>query len=582
MCGIIGYAGDGNTADILINGLKKLEYRGYDSAGIALAEQGEIRIIKTAGKVASLAQKMPKNRAAMLGLGHTRWATHGAPEERNAHPHRCGKITLVHNGIIENEQALRIQLKKQGFSPISDTDTELIAMLLEQHYKGDPRPAIRAVCGQLEGSYALGILFEDRPDTLYAVRKDSPLIIGIGEDENFIASDIPAFLEYTRTYTLLEEGEIAEISAKAVSFWDKNDRPLQKPVFTADWSEQAAQKEGFEHFMAKEIHEQPRAAADTLARYCKDPSFLETLALPRRICIVGCGSAYHAGLLGKYALEKYARIPTEVAIASEFRYADCLLGSEDLVLVISQSGETADSLAALRLAKEKGIKTLGIVNVFGSSIAREADYVLYTAAGPEISVATTKAYTCQAVLLYLLAMKLGGKSTKELQALPGVIEAALAQEEQCKKIARSYADAAHLFFIGRGQDYAVCCEGSLKLKEISYIHSEAYAAGELKHGTISLIEENTPVVALVTDHMRLPKTASNIREVRARGARLLCIAHPDMALPECERLDLPPCSDALAPIAAAVLCQLLAYHAAVVRGNDVDQPRNLAKSVTVE
>lgn len=586
MCGIIGYAGGRNAAQVLVGGLKKLEYRGYDSAGIALAEEREIRIFKTAGKVAALERIMPLKTASTLGLGHTRWATHGAPEMRNAHPHRSGKVTLVHNGIIENEQTLRAQLNQQGFSPISDTDTELIAMLIDRHYCGDARAAIRAACAKLEGSYALGVLFEDQPDRLYAVRKDSPLLIGQGQGEHFIASDIPAFLDYTHSYFLLEEGEIAELSASKATIYNKADDAIEKPLHQADFGRLSTSKKGFEHYMTKEIWEQPEAVENTLNRYCKGDAFSaelkQELSVEGRIFLVGCGSAYHAALLGKTMLETYARIPTEAAIASEFRYNDPLLRKEDLVVVISQSGETADTLAALRLAKKKGIRTLGIVNVFGSSIAREADTVLYTMAGPEISVATTKAYSCQVVLLWLLALKLAHRSPAALQPLPALIRAALEQEPRCKELARKYADAEHLFFIGRGQDYAVGCEGSLKLKEISYIHSEAYAAGELKHGTISLIEENTPVIAVITDQTRRAKTAANIKEVRARGARVLCIAPKDADLPDCDRIDLPDCADFLAPIAAAVLCQLFAYHAAVARGNDIDQPRNLAKSVTVE
>ena len=586
MCGIIGYAGNRNAAQVLVRGLKKLEYRGYDSAGIALAEEQEISIYKTAGKVNALERIIPLNSASTLGLGHTRWATHGAPELLNAHPHRSGKVTLVHNGIIENEQALRASLKAQGLSPVSDTDTELIAILMNTHYHGEALPAIRAACRQLEGSYALGILFEDQPEKLYAVRKDSPLIIGKGNGEYFIASDIPAFSDFTHSYFLLDEGEIAELSAENVIFYNAADQIIEKSLRNADFGGSSVSKSGFEHYMTKEIWEQPQAVENTLNRYCCKDSFSAELKDPLmvdgRIFLVGCGSAYHAALLGKTALETHARISAEAAIASEFRYNDPLLKKGDLVVAISQSGETADTLAALRLAKKKGIRTLGIVNVFGSSIAREADAVLYTMAGPEISVATTKAYTCQVVLLWLLALKLANRSPAALQPLPALIRAALEQEPRCKELAQRYADAEHLFFIGRGQDYAVGCEGSLKLKEISYIHSEAYAAGELKHGTISLIEKDTPIIAVITDQSRRAKTAANIKEVRARGARVLCIAPKNADLPDCDRIDLPDCPDFLAPIPAAVLCQLFAYHAAAARGNDIDQPRNLAKSVTVE
>ncbi len=586
MCGIIGYNGPRKAETVLIGGLKRLEYRGYDSAGIALMGKQGVRIFKKEGKVAALESILPKENNATIGIGHTRWATHGAPEDRNAHPHSHGKVTLVHNGIIENDQALRTMLKKQSLSPISDTDTELIAMLIDHCYRGDPRNAIRAACALLEGSYALGILFEDHPEKLYAVRKDSPLVLGVGNGEFFIASDVPAFLEYTPTYCLLEEGEIAELSAQKITVYDRTDRIIEKPHHTADFGDVSTAKNGYEHFMKKEIFEQPTAVQKTVDRYLKNGCILSELGsnfhVDGKIILIGCGSAYHAALLGKTALEKYARIPTEVAIASEFRYSDPLLKKEDLVVLISQSGETADTLAALRLAKKKGVPTLGIVNVFGCSIARESDRVLYTMAGPEISVATTKAYTCQAVLLFLLAMKLAHRSPDELKQLPCIIEACFNQEEHCKKLAEKYASAEHLFFIGRGRDYAVGREGSLKLKEISYIHSEAYAAGELKHGTISLIEQQTPVIAIITDPHLQQKTIANIKEVCARGAQVLCIAPKDAPLPSCDRLDLPDCGDLAAPIAAAVLCQIFAYYAAIARGTDIDQPRNLAKSVTVE
>ena len=590
MCGIIGYAGKRDTAEVLIGGLKKLEYRGYDSAGIALENQGKIEIYKNKGKVAALeATVAGKDTAgAHIGIGHTRWATHGVPSDRNAHPHRSGRIVLVHNGIIENERELRSALLKEGLSPVSETDTELIALLLDRLYNGDPIAALRACTSRLEGSYALGILFEDHPGKLYALRKDSPLIIGRGKGENFIASDIPAILEYTHDYWLLEEGEVAILTEERVDFLDANDHPLQKTCRTADWDEQSARKGGYPHFMAKEIAEQPHVVKETIARYYQNGRLFpeECFDIKGTIRIEACGSAYHAGLLGKYAIEKLARIPVTVEIASEFRYADPILTEKDLVVIISQSGETADSLAALRLAKEQGVPTLGIVNVWGSSLAREADTVLYTAAGPEISVATTKAYTCQVVLLYMLAMKLADRSElcKELEQLPTLIEETLKQEAACKALAQQYHRAEHLFFIGRGQDYSVSCEGSLKLKEISYMHSEAYAAGELKHGTISLIEEGTPVIAVMTDRTRIPKTVANIREVHSRGAKVLCITYADVELAGiCDhRLELPSCTDLLAPIPAVILTQLFGYHVSVARGNDVDQPRNLAKSVTVE
>lgn len=597
MCGIMGYTGNGNAKDILISGLKKLEYRGYDSAGIALANQGKINIFKDQGKVAILEQQLAAENTvnAKIGIGHTRWATHGVPCKKNAHPHRAGRVVLVHNGIIENEAALKAELEQAGKHPVSDTDTEVAALLLDNLYKGDPLEAIFRATARLEGSYALGILFEDKPETLYAVRKDSPLIIGRGDGENFIASDIPAILEHTRRYHLLEEGEVAVLTRETVLFYTKDGRQIQKEPLTARQSAESAEKGGYAHFMAKEIHEQPEAIRATIARYCQDGVLFpeETFDLRGTIRIVACGSAYHAGLLGKYAIEKWARLPVTAEIASEFRYDDPILSKEDLVIVISQSGETADSVAALRLAKKRGIPTLAIVNVWGSTLAREADRVLYTAAGPEISVATTKAYTCQAVLLYLLALRLAKEQLKpadfekKYQAflhLPALIEQALTREEQCRRLATQFKEAHRLFFIGRGQDYDLACEGSLKLKEISYIHSEAYAAGELKHGTISLIENGTPVIALLTDQERLAKTISNIKEVRARGAKVLAVTYEDTDFEEAADavLTLPPCTSFEAPIAGAVLLQMLAYHVAVERGNDVDQPRNLAKSVTVE
>ncbi len=599
MCGIIGYAGGRNTAEVLLGGLKKLEYRGYDSAGIALMRNGDVAIYKTHGKVAALeAQVAQKNTAgADVGIGHTRWATHGAPEDVNAHPHRSGKVVLVHNGIIENEQELRQALAKEGHFPVSDTDTELIAMQIDHLYDGDPQKAIRQAVSELEGSYALGILFEDRPRELYALRKDSPLVIGRGTNESLIASDIPAILEYTRDYWLMEEGELALLTAERVTFFDRAGHPFEKPLRTADWDEQSAQKGGYPHFMAKEIAEQPEAIKNTVGQYYRNGVLLEELgeelSIKGTLRIVACGSAYHAGLMGKYVIEKLARLPVEVEQASEFRYRDPILTKDDLILVISQSGETADSLAALRLAKERGVPTLGIVNVWGSTLAREADKTLYTAAGPEISVATTKAYTCQVTLLYLLALRLAQKRLSpaefaqicaELERLPHYVSEALAQEEAYRQAALRIKNAEHLFFIGRGQDYYLGCEGSLKLKEISYIHSEAYAAGELKHGTISLIEPGTPVIALMTDRERVLKSAANIREVRARGAEVLCITYPDIDTAGIadHRLELPLCPDLLAPIPGAVLTQLLAYYTATERGNDVDQPRNLAKSVTVE
>ncbi len=596
MCGIMGYTGGQPAKGILLDGLKKLEYRGYDSAGIALAEQERIKIFKDEGKVATLAKKLENEHSpATTGIGHTRWATHGAPDHKNAHPHRAGRVVLVHNGIIENERQLKAELAKAGKHPVSDTDTEIAAMVLDNHYKKDPLEAIFAATAQLQGAYALGILFEDHPDTLYAIRKDSPLIIGQGEGENFIASDIPAILPHTCRYYLPNEGEVAVLTKETITFYKPDGTTIDHAPLTADHRSDAAEKGGFAHFMLKEIHEQPEAVGATLRRYCKENTLFpnETIAVSGKIWIVACGSAYHAGLLGNYAIERWAKIPVSTEIASEFRYNDPLIDRRDLVVVISQSGETADSVAALRLAKKKGVSTLAIVNVAGSTLAREADQVLYTMAGPEVSVATTKAYTCQTVLLYLLALHLAKEQLKkeeyleklrQLLALPRLLEQTLTKSDACQAASKDLKDAHRLFFIGRGQDHLLACEGSLKLKEISYIHSEAYAAGELKHGTISLIEEGTPVIALLTDKERLAKTLSNIKEVKARGAKILAITTDDAVLEGIAdtALTLPPCSSFEAPTAAAVLMQLLAYYTAVERGNEVDQPRNLAKSVTVE
>ncbi len=595
MCGIIGYTGPRNTVKVLLNGLKKLEYRGYDSAGIGLADPKGVAVYKNKGKVQNLADQLASVSGALsnAGIGHTRWATHGEPSDRNAHPHRGEKVVLVHNGIIENYREIKEELAERNVRPQGETDTEIAALYLDQCYQGDPIKAIRQATERFIGSFALGILFTDQPGKIYAIRRDSPLIIGQGTGENFIASDIPAILEYTRDYYLPNEGELAVLTAESVQFFALDGSPIEKELQTAHWDEQSAQKGGYPHFMAKEIHEQPKAVQETLNQYLKGGELFATARLPEapkgRIYIVGCGSAFHAGLLGKEILEHYAKLPVSVEIASEFRYRDPLIGPKDLMIVISQSGETADSMAALRLAKEKGVPTLGIVNVLGSSLAREADFILYTAAGPEISVATTKAYTCQVLILYLLALyfsKIPEKERRilELERLPGLIFETLKQEPACKALALEIHQAEHLFFIGRGPDYAISCEASLKLKEISYLHSEAYAAGELKHGTISLIEEGTPVVAMLTHRKLLSKTAGNIREVQSRGAQVLCITHKEVNIADFghHKLELPECSDFLAPIAGVILTQMLAYHVAVARGNDVDQPRNLAKSVTVE
>ena len=605
MCGIVGYIGGRDCAEVLLDGLQKLEYRGYDSAGIAVVEDGRVLVHKTKGRLQGLREMLEQagRPRGHCGIGHTRWATHGAPSDCNAHPHSAGQVTLVHNGIIENYQALKAALVKDGCAFLSDTDTEVVAQLLDRAYRGDPIAAIRSVTARLRGSYALAVLFADQPETLYAVRRDSPLIVGIGRGERFIASDIPAILRYTRDYCLLEEDELAVLRTDGVDFFSAEGEPVEKPVLTAAWDLESAQMGGFPHFMLKEIHEQPAAFAETISpRIRGGLPDLELDGIPgaflsavRRLYIVACGTAMHAGLVGKCLLERLARVPVEVEVASEFRYRDPLFADGDAVLVISQSGETADTLAALRLAKARGVPTLAIVNVVGSSVAREADYVLYTHAGPEIAVASTKAYTVQLGVLYLLALSMAGLHgmpeaelrglTASLQRVPEAQRRILADTQAIQKAAAVYQNTHDLFYIGRGLDWALSQEGSLKLKEISYVHSEAYAAGELKHGTISLVVEGTPVVAMATQEAVFEKMIGNIREVHARGASVLLLCRADAARAD-ELADhvirLPALPDLFLPPLAALPLQLFAYYMAVNRGCDVDKPRNLAKSVTVE
>ncbi|MGI5957891.1 MAG: glutamine--fructose-6-phosphate transaminase (isomerizing) [Massiliimalia sp.] len=606
MCGIVGYSGKNDASTVLIDGLKKLEYRGYDSAGIAVFEDEQIRVIKAKGRLADLEHKMelvgtPKG---TCGIGHTRWATHGEPSDVNSHPHGSKRLSIVHNGIIENYQELKNKLIRKGYSFESETDTEVVAKLLDYYYHSDPFDAIAHVIQAVRGSYALGILFRDFPNEIFAVRKDSPLILGIGEGENFIASDIPAILKYTRQYCLIDENEIVHLTPSGVSVCNLDREPVEKEVLTADWDMESAEKGGYPHFMLKEIFEQPQALLKTVSpRIQNDLPALELDGLPEgflsrlsRIHMVACGTAMHAGIVGKHIIEKLCRIPVDVAIASEFRYCDPILNPDELVVIISQSGETADTLAALRLAKERGIPTLAIVNVVGSSIAREADCVIYTWAGPEIAVASTKAYTVQLSVMYLLALQLGysqGKiSTEETQSLcqtllkvPEKMSEILEHCDGCKYYASKFQNAENLFFIGRGLDYAMSQEGSLKLKEISYIHSEAYAAGELKHGTISLITDQVPVVALATQSALFEKTLSNIKEVVTRGAKTLLIVKEGLSVPEHTSsfvLTVPDAGELFMPLVSIIPLQLFAYYTAVLRGCDVDKPRNLAKSVTVE
>ena len=608
MCGIAGYIGKQQAAPIILDGLAKLEYRGYDSAGVAVFDGEKIRMEKAMGRLRVL-DEMIQHGAAMPGLcgiGHTRWATHGCPSDTNAHPHMNEEntIAVVHNGIIENYGKLKQRLEKKGYKFISETDTEVLAHMLTEYYRGDPVDAIEKVMHRVEGSYALGIMFLDHPHHIYAARKDSPLIIGFNDDGKFIASDVPAILHHTRSVYYMENEEIVCLSNEHIRFFNIDGDAIKKTPVNIDWNIHAAEKGGYEHFMLKEIHEQPKAVRDTVSPRIKDGDIdLSELNLSddeikklRGISIVACGSAYHTGVTGKYVLENLARIPVETDLASEFRYRNPIYGPDSLIIIVSQSGETADSLAALRDAKKHGSRVLAIVNVVGSSIAREADAVLYTWAGPEISVATTKAYSCQLAAFYLLALKFAkirGTITKEsfcklldaLCLLPEQIEALLSQKEKIQFFANHYLACEHIFFMGRGIDYAIALEGSLKLKEISYIHSEAYAAGELKHGTISLMEEGTLVAAIATQDNLYPKTVSNIVEVKTRGAFVMALTtqkHRDIENIADYVLYVPETEGPFMGSLAIIPLQLFSYYVSLGRGLDVDKPRNLAKSVTVE
>ena len=613
MCGIIGFTGHLNSAEVLLQGLGELEYRGYDSAGIACFVENGIEVIKSVGKVSALKEKVPADFAATCGIGHTRWATHGGVFEVNAHPHKFGKITLIHNGIIENYHELEQRLALTGRYPVSQTDTEIAAMLLDSLYHGDAQETLREACKQLEGAYAFLIMFEDQPEVIYAIRKGSPLVACQTEQGSVIASDMVALLRYSKDYFVLPEFKIAKITKTAITITDLDGELYVPEILSVTWDISAAQKNGFKHYMKKEIFEQPEALLRTISpRIMKlITSNEQELILPdfttdhidesiydgiNRIFITACGTAMHAGLMGKVLFEKLLRIPVTVDIASEFRYQDPIIDEKTLVITVSQSGETADTLAALRLAKEAGARTLSIVNVKGSSIARESDYVFYTHAGPEIAVASTKAYTAQLAAFYMIAFhyaysknRINAEECSEymqllLDTIPS-IEEILKQTEQIKEISKSLVTAENLFFIGRGMDAALCSEGSIKLKEITYIHSEAYAAGELKHGTLSLITENVPVIALATQGNVLSKMISNIKEVRARDAMVICITTKETVMEDnlCDaRINIPTTADIFAPFSAAVVLQLIAYYTSAARGLDVDQPRNLAKSVTVE
>lgn len=612
MCGIVGFVGGEPAAPILLSGLEKLEYRGYDSAGIAVRneETGRIEVVKAKGRLKILAEKTDGGMAVpgTCGIGHTRWATHGEPSENNAHPH-CTEdksVVLVHNGIIENYQELKEKLLKSGYSFYSQTDTEIAVKLVDYYYKktGTPLEALTRAMLRIRGSYAFGVMFKDCPGRLFAARKDSPLIIGKNESGCLIASDVPAILDRTRNVYYIGNMEIAELGKDEIHFYNIDREEIHKDMVEIKWDAESAEKGGYEHFMLKEIHEQPKAVQDTVGAYVKDGQIdlsevgltCEMLAGLERIYIVACGSAYHVGMVAKYVMEDLADIPVEVDLASEFRYRNPKLMKDSLVIVVSQSGETADSLAALRLAKEKGVPVLGIVNVVGSSIARESDFILYTYAGPEISVATTKAYSTQLIAVYLLAIQAAfskglideqryGELIAELGRLPEKIQKTLDDKERIQWFASKYANAKDIFFIGRGIDYAISLEGSLKMKEISYIHSEAYAAGELKHGTISLIEDGTLVVGVVTQKALFEKTLSNMVETKSRGAYLMGLTlYGNYNIEDNADFSVyvPKTEQYFTTSLAIVPLQLMGYYVSVAKGLDVDKPRNLAKSVTVE
>lgn len=589
MCGIVGYIGQQQALPFLLDGLSHLEYRGYDSAGVAVLSDGTLTVVKAKGRLLELQERLHRrNVCGTVGIGHTRWATHGAPSDENAHPHvsESGRYAVVHNGIIENYALLKEQLMQQGISFQSDTDTEVVAQLLDTCEAPDLLSAVRQVISKLEGSFALAVLDCQQPDSIVAARQDSPLVVGFGADAFYLASDIPALLPYTRQVAFMEDGELALLTPQSVTFYN-SDGVVEKTQTTVDWDIDAAEMGGYAHFMAKEMHEEPSVLKKTL--HHGEFSFTK---VPSAIHIVACGSAYHVGMIGKYIIEKLARIPVFVDIASEYRYRDPIIDDNTLVTVISQSGETADTLAALREAKRRGAKILGIVNVVGSTIARESDDVFYISAGPEIAVATTKAYSAQLLAVYRMALALA-KARKllpaeleaELEPLPKQVAAVLEKAEETHAAAKRFYKAHSIFYIGRGVDYALAMEGSLKLKEISYIHSEAYGAGELKHGTISLIEEGSPVVALCTDRGLLPKMVSNIREVQSRGAAVIAVTQEGCE-EELSMADIvwtvPKTNDLFACLPAVTLLQLFAYYVALEKGCDIDKPRNLAKSVTVE
>ncbi len=609
MCGIVGYVGDGNAKDIIIDGLKKLEYRGYDSAGIALNQKNNLVVRKKIGRIANLEEMIQgEDLTSHIGIGHTRWATHGAPSDVNSHPHlsQDGRIAVVHNGIIENFVELKKWLtEEKGITFKSETDTEVIAQLIGVYYEHDLVDAVYKAVEKMEGAYAIGVIAAEEPDKIVAVRRDAPLIVGLGNNCNFIASDIPALLKYARTIYLIENNETVVITKNEAKIYDMDRNEVKRDVFHVTWDADAAEKEGYDHFMLKEIHEQPKGVYETLTRRLEKGGSIkldgisltkEDLDKINKIYIVACGTAYHAGLVGKYAIEKFARIPVEVDVASEFRYRDPFVDDHTLFIAVSQSGETQDTLAALREAKNKGARILSVVNVVGSSVARESHDVFYTWAGPEIAVASTKAYTTQLICMYLIALYMAtqkGTITKEyydhimdeLKQLPDKLEELLKSEKQIEEIAKKQYRQTSVFYIGRGSDVGISYEGSLKLKEISYINSFAIAAGELKHGTIALMEQGTLVIALATQDKLYDKMLSNIQEVKARGAYVIGLAKKSNTAIEEQADDviyIPDCADEVTPVLAVVPLQLFAYYIAKLRGCDIDKPKNLAKSVTVE
>ena len=606
MCGIVGYTGNQQAVPVLLYGLSKLEYRGYDSAGVAVYDNGEVNVRKCKGRLAVLEDSLEKSPfVGCLGIGHTRWATHGAPSDINSHPHTSAEnnISVVHNGIIENFMELKEELKSYGVSFVSETDTETVAHLINYFHKqgNSLLDSVMMAVKKLKGSYALGVICKDSPDTLIGVRKDSPLIVGLGEGENFIASDISAILNYTRNVYLLDEQEVAVVTQNSIEIYDKDKNPVKKEIFKVNWDIEAAEKGGYDYFMLKEIYEQAKVVRDTLSPRLKDHGILldniETdMNKINKIYMVACGTAAYASQIGRFLIESICRVPVSADIASEFRYNNPIIDENTLVIAVSQSGETADTLAAIRLAKSKGSRVLAVVNVVGSSISREADDVLYTMAGPEIAVASTKAYSAQIAAMYLLACHFGLQMNKitmeeyaqlkeDLEKLPQLIDIILTRASRIEEFSSKYLNAKNVFYIGRGIDYLTCLEGSLKLKEIAYIHSEPYAAGELKHGPIALIEDTTLIVGIVTQESVLEKTISNLEECKARGARILAIANEGNEIIGNIADDvfyIPKTNSLFAPVLSNIPQQLFAYYMAVGLGNDVDKPRNLAKSVVVE